>query len=223
MNFFLETVRRTIRCGLAQPQSRDAITPQARKELLTRLLKLNHERTAVEVAKEHHPGFLKARFHPLSPGHFTHDIMTVSTAENLGGLVQASEENQLLSQLLADELQTRDIPATAFAVGAVDDGSHLEQSFLVATNLETAVEIGKKFGQVAMFMVYLKERVEIVTCGGQGKHHLGLLSRIVVWPPLVKTTNNNNKTKTPTKTQSHKINGAKLTRAKREKSSDEHP
>jgi hypothetical protein len=44
MNFFLETIRTPIRCGLAQHQSRYTINPQARKEILTRLLKLNHAR-----------------------------------------------------------------------------------------------------------------------------------------------------------------------------------
>ena len=74
-------------------------------------------------------------------------------------------------------------------VGAAD-GTHLEQSFLIAVNLDTAVQFGKDYKQVAIFMVYNKETVEIVGCGGEGKHRLGLLSRIVVWPalPSPKTT-----------------------------------
>jgi hypothetical protein len=140
-------------------------------------------RKGFQFLKKHHPDFLKARFHPLSAGHFTHDIMAVITAENPGGVVQTPQENQRLTRLLADELQQKGISATAFAVGAAD-GSHLEQSFLISTNLETAVEISRKYNQVAVFMIYRMEFVDIVACGGQGKHRLGLLSQIVVWPSL---------------------------------------
>jgi hypothetical protein len=105
--------------------------------------------------------------------------MAVITAENPAAEVQTPEENQRLTKALADELQTRAIPATPFSVGAAD-GSHLEQSFLIAANLDTAVEIGMKYEQVAVFMIYNKKFVDIVACGGEGKHRLGLLSRVVV-------------------------------------------
>ncbi len=145
-------------------------------------------RKGFQFLKINHPDFLKARFHPVSADHFTHDIMAIITAENPGGVIQTPEENQRLTKALSDDLQTRGIPATPFSVGAAD-GSHLEQSFLIAANLDAAVEIGRKFNQVAVFMIYNKEFVDIVACGGEGKHRLGLLSRIVVWPPLSRSLN----------------------------------
>lgn len=148
-------------------------------------------RKGFQFLKTNHPDFLKARFHPVSPDHFTHETMAVITAENPDGVIQTPEENQRLTKALADDLQKRGISATAFAVGAAD-GSHLEQSFLIAANLDTAVEMGMKYNQVAVFMVYNKEFVDIVTCGGEGKHRMGLLSRVVVWPP---------------QSQSHKVTG----------------
>lgn len=145
-------------------------------------------RKGFQFLKKRHPGFLKARFHPVSPDHFTHDTMAIVTAENPGGVIQTPEENQRLTQALAGDLQTRGISASPFSVGAAD-GSHLEQSFLIRAKLDVAVEIGRKFDQVALFMIYNKEFVDIVACGGEGKHRLGLLSQIVVWPPLHRPLN----------------------------------
>ena len=136
-------------------------------------------RKGFQFFKSKHPGFLKARFHPAHLEVFNSDRMAIITAENPEGAIQSPEENQRLTQLLADDLQKRGISSATFAVGS-EDGSHLEQSFLIALTQEVAVEIGRKYGQVAIFMVYGKEVVEIVACGGEGKHRLGLLSRIVV-------------------------------------------
>lgn len=136
-------------------------------------------RKGFQFFKAKHPGILKARFHPAHLEVFNSDSMAIITAENPDGVRQTPEENLRLTELLAEDLQKREISATKFAVGA-EDGSHREQSFLIAVTEKVAVEIGRKYGQVAIFMVYGKQVVEIVACGGEGKHHLGLLSQIVV-------------------------------------------
>lgn len=134
--------------------------------------------------KNKHPEFLRARLHPTNPNYFSDDVMAIVTAENPDGITLKPEENQHLTQSLADDLSSRGIPSSMLPVGAAD-GIHLEQSFLISTNFDTAVEIGKKYNQVAIFMVYNKEFVDIVACGGEGKHRLGLLSQIGIWPPRV--------------------------------------
>lgn len=171
------------RCSRLLAASDDAREVLLWESALTAFKDQSEYRRGFRFLKKYHPGFLKARFHPVAPGHFTHEKMAVITAENPRGKIQTPEENQRLTQLLADRLKSRSIPATPLAVGAAD-GSHLEQSFLIPINLETAVEIGKEHDQVAVFMIYGKRYVDIVACGGEGKHRLGLLSRIVVWPPL---------------------------------------
>lgn len=171
------------RCGHLLASCEDPREKLLWESALTSFKDQSEYRKGFQFLKKHHPDFLKARFHPVSPGHFTHDIMAVITAENPGGEIQTPEENQRRTQALADDLQTRGISAAPFSVGAAD-GSHLEQSFLIPANLDAAVEIGRKFDQVAVFMIYNKEFVDIVACGGEGKHRLGLLSRVVVWPPL---------------------------------------
>lgn len=143
-------------------------------------------RKGFEFLRKYHPNFFDARFHAENPNHFNHDTMAVITAENPRGETKTLEENQKLTKSLANELQNRGISSTVLAVGAAD-GSHLEQSFLISTNLETAIEIGRKFDQVAVFMIYNKDSVDIVACEGEGKYRLGNLSQIAVWSPLPKT------------------------------------
>ncbi len=173
-------IRRCTRLLASSDDPRDVLLCKSSLESFTAQ---SEYRKGFQFLKKRHPGFLEARLHPRSPDHFTHDTMAIVTAENPGGVIQTPEENQRRTQALVDDLQTRGISAAPVSVGAAD-GSHLEQSFLIPANLDAAVEIGRKFDQVAVFMIYNKEFVDIVACGGEGKHRLGLLSRIVVWPPL---------------------------------------
>lgn len=129
--------------------------------------------------KKMHPDFLKARFHEIKPKHVSHYTMSIITAENPGGEIQSPEENKRLTERMANDLNSMGMSPIKLAVGAAN-GSHLEQSFLIATNLETAVEIGKKYNQIAIFMIYDMDRVVIVSCDGQAKHVLGTLRKIVV-------------------------------------------
>lgn len=173
----------TLRCTRLLASSEDPREVLLWKYSLESFKAQSEYRKGFLFLRKQHPDFLKARFLPVSSDHFTHDSMAIVTAENPNGVTQTPDENQRRTQALADDLQTRGISAAPISVGAAD-GSHLEQGFLIPANLDVAVEIGRKFDQVAVFMVYNKESVDIVTCAGKGKHRLGLLSQIVVWPPL---------------------------------------
>jgi hypothetical protein len=175
-----EGMRRCSRLLTASENAREALLWES---ALTAFKDQLVYRRGFRFFNKHHPGFLKARFHPITPFQLPHDNMAVITAENPRGEIQTPEENQRLTRLLAAKLKSRRIPAIPIAVGAAD-GSHLEQSFLISSNLIKAVEIGKEHEQVAVFMIYDGRFVDVVACRGEGKHRLGLLSQLVVWPPL---------------------------------------
>jgi hypothetical protein len=175
-----EGIRRCSRLLAASEDAREALLWES---ALTAFKDQYEYRRGFRFLKKHHPVFLKARFHPVTPLQLAHEHMAVITAENPRGEIQTPEENQRLTQLLGARLKSWGIPAIPIAVGAAD-GAHLEQSFLIRSNLMKAVEIGKEHDQVAVFMIYDMRFVDIVACGGEGKHRLGLLSQIVVWPPL---------------------------------------
>ena len=135
-----------------------------------------------------HPSLLFARIHPNSAGQFNHDVMAIISAENPDGIEQPSAENQRLTEALAGYLANRGIFASSLSIGAAD-GSRLEQGFLIGANTETAVEIGALFNQVAVFMIYNQERVVLISCRGEGRHRLGTLKQMVIWPPLSQRQN----------------------------------
>jgi hypothetical protein len=129
------------------------------------------------------PEFLRARFHPQSPMQITDDRMAIVTAENSNGITATNSENRRLTENLAAYLAEHGIHASPMPVGA-PDGSHVEESFLIPVDNDRAVEIGRQFQQIAIFMIFSKERVEIVSCEGKGRHQIGNLKDIVVWPPV---------------------------------------
>ena len=109
--------------------------------------------------------------------------LDVITAENLNGVATTDSENHWQGKELAEYLANNDKPASPLPVGAAD-GSHVEQSFLIPVANDKATEIGRRFQLIAVHMVFNKMRVEIFSCKCKGRHKLGNLQDVVVWPPI---------------------------------------
>lgn len=127
------------------------------------------------------PGFIAARIHQPGVANYGLKEMAIITACNPNGEEISEAENTERTDQLRAHLEERDLAREEFPVGA-PDGSHLEQSFLVNTDLPGAIVLGREWGQAAVFVIFGGKRVELVGCGGEGRLNLGPLSERYIAP-----------------------------------------
>jgi hypothetical protein len=86
----------------------------------------------------------------------------VITAWNPDGIVADATANRIADQNLAAEVDQRGLPR--FRVfGSSPDGSHVEPGWGVTCETATAIEIGRRFGQLAIFL-FCGEDIDLVDC-----------------------------------------------------------
>jgi hypothetical protein len=96
-------------------------------------------------------------------------VFHVITAWNLGGSEASREVNALADKELLIEIQSRRLE-TYRAVGTDPSSEHKEEVWIVAGMKESAaIEMGRRFGQIAIFRVEAK-KFTIVGCQGPWRH-----------------------------------------------------
>jgi hypothetical protein len=107
---------------------------------------------------------------PLSldelPGSFV-----IITAHNPSGFDHSDEENQRFDRQLQAELHKRGLDAIA-VTGSSPDFSHSEPGYAVEVDQETGVDIGRQFGQEAVFWVH-DGQLHLVDCQTGKEANLG--------------------------------------------------
>lgn len=86
----------------------------------------------------------------------------IITAHNPKGQTLAPSQNRLLDRKLLQEILGLRRPYRAM-VGASQDGSHMEKSWAVATDKASAIKLGCKFNQNAIYYVE-SDKLQLIPC-----------------------------------------------------------
>lgn len=95
----------------------------------------------------------------------------IITAHNPSGRDHSVEENQEFDRQLLTELHRRKLNAIA-VTGSSPDFSHSEPGYAVEVDRETGVDIGRQFGQEAVFWVH-GGQLHLVDCQTGKETNLG--------------------------------------------------
>jgi hypothetical protein len=105
------------------------------------------------LAADERPAFLQAVFHGVEPmGGWPRQFVVVTACNPRGEIVDA-ERNESLDRELSALLEAKGLVHCRMTGGA-PDGSHREPGYLVESDWEVGLELGRRFEQVAIYQVF---------------------------------------------------------------------
>jgi hypothetical protein len=112
------------------------------------------------------PEYSDTVFSGPEPGEGWPESFAIVTAYNPDGVNADDAANVAANEELEAAVRDADLSYSPMAGGSWD-GSHVEPGFLVLCDLETALELGRRFSQEAVFWVEAG-RLHLVACSSGG-------------------------------------------------------
>ena len=116
----------------------------------------------VSLAADERPAFLAVVFHGVEPmGGWPRQFVVVTACNPRGEIVDA-ERNESLDRELSALLEVKGLVHCRMTGGS-PDGSHREPGYLVESDGEVGLELGRRFEQVGIYQVLVGE-LYLVDC-----------------------------------------------------------